>query len=112
MDLKDWKDGEHKYILYLVDVFSRFVMACFIKDKEQTTIAEAVLENWIKIFGRMQVILSDRGGEFQNEEIAKLCEYLDVKHVSTAAFSPNMNGCNERNHAVCDRMLEKMLFED
>ena len=112
LDLKDWKSGEYKYILYLVDVFSRFTMAKFIKNKEPSTIAEVIMDCWIKFFGRMDAILSDRGGEFLNEEISKLCEYLDVKHIATAAFSPNMNGCNERNHAICDRMLEKMLFED
>ena len=104
MDLKEWKDGELKHILYLVDVFSRFVVACYIKDKEPSTIVEAIIDNWIRFFGRMEAIMSDRGGEFQNEEVAKLCEYLDVKHLSTAAYSPNMNGINERNHAICDHI--------
>ena len=62
------------------------------------------MDNWIRFFGRMEAIMSDRGGEFQNEEVAKLCEYLDVKHLSTAAYSPNMNGINERNHAICDHI--------
>ena len=31
---------------------------------------------------------SDRGGEFVNEDITRLAEYLDVKLTNTAAHSP------------------------
>ena len=60
----------------------------------------------------MKILHSDRGGEFINQEITALAEYLDVRQTSTAAASPNQNGCNERNHAIVDRMIERMLFED
>ena len=52
------------------------------------------------------------GGEFINQELTTLAEYLDVRQTSTAANSPNQNGCNERKHAVVDRIIEKMLFAD
>ena len=71
-----------------------------------------MLEKWISIFGRMKILHSDRGAEFVNEERTILAEYLDVKQSLTAASSPNQNGCNERNHAIVDRMMEKMLFAD
>ena len=78
-----------RYILYLVDVFSRFTVGCFIKDKNPDTIVEAILANWVRFFGRMQVLLSDRGGEFLNEDMAKLCEYLDIRHVLLFRCSVN-----------------------
>ena len=44
--------------------------------------------------------------------MTRIAEYLDVRQTSTAAYSPNQNGTNERNHSIVDRMIEKMQFED
>ena len=41
-----------------------------------------------------------------------MAEYLGVKSTFTAAYSPNQNGVNERNHAICDRMMSKIMMED
>ena len=113
VDLKEFDESEtNRYILYLVDTFSRFTAGTFISNKMASTIGEAILYNWIKIFGRMDMLHSDRGREFVNDELTAICEYLDVKITATAGYSPNMNGCNERNHAVVDRMVEKIMFAD
>ena len=60
----------------------------------------------------MNTIHSDRGGEFNCQELADIAEYLGVRSTFTAAYSPNQNGLNERNHATCDRMMDKMLTEE
>ena len=60
----------------------------------------------------MDTLHSDRGGEFCCEELTNVAEYLGVKSSFTAADSPNQNGINERNHAICDKMLIKMLSQD
>ena len=62
LDLKVFGEGDMKYILYMVCNFSRFTMGCFIPKKEPKIIAEALLANWVKIFGRMDYIHTDRGG--------------------------------------------------
>lgn len=93
-------------------MFSRFLLAVFVPNKQAATIGEALLEKWVSIFGPPGTCHSDRGGEFLNEDLTQLCEYLNSKQTATAAYSPNQNGCNESNHAVVDRMLQKMLMAD
>ena len=110
LDLKEWEAGQYKYILYLVDVFSRFTIGVFIPNKEAVTVAEMILAKWISVFGIMNQCHNDRGSEFLNSEMFKLLDYLGVKHTATASYSPNMNGLNERNHAIVDRMMNKMLM--
>ena len=110
VDLKEWRDG--RYILYIIDMFTRFTFGDFIKDKKSVTVAECLLKKWISVFGKMDTLHSDRGGEFNSEELTRIAEYLDVKQTFTAAHSPNQNGTNERNHSIVDRMIEKMQFED
>ena len=78
MDLKQYEELNFKYILYLVDMFSRFMVAAFIADKKPSTVGAVILEKWVSVFGRMKTLHSDRGGEFLNEELADVADYLGV----------------------------------
>ena len=95
IDLKHYEDDGNKYILYMIDMFSRFVAALFIADKQPSSVGVAILEKWLSVFGRIEVIHSDRGGEFCCDELADIAEYLGVRSSFTAAYSPHQNGLNE-----------------
>ena len=100
------------YIIYLVDCFSRFKCAVFIPDKRSSTITEAIMVNWVKIFGPMRYLHVDRGREWMNGELQSFCHKFDIRLTATAAMTPNANGICERQHAVVDRMMDKMLTAD
>ena len=56
-----------------------------------------------------QSFFKDNGREFANTEFTNMCENLNVFMMNTAAESPWQNGLCERNHAVVDHCLEKIL---
>ena len=112
LDLKEYKSGNHKYILYAVDLFSRLTVGALIADKNPSTVGTVLLEKWVASMGLMSFIHSDRGGEFCCEELTEIAEYLGVRSTFTAAYSPNQNGTNERNHAIVDNMMAKMRMQD
>ena len=112
IDLKHYPDGKYCYILYLIDFFSRLTVGALIGDKNPSTVAQIILSKWIASMGRMDTLHSDRGGEFNCEELTAVAEYIGVKCTLTAAYSPHQNGLNERNHAICDGMITKMRMED
>ena len=56
--------------------------------------------------------LADNGGEFANEEYKDMCANLNIEVRNTAAHSPWQNGLCERNHAVVDECLQKILEEN
>ena len=91
---------------------TRLTVGVFIPNKLPETVGEEILSKWISVFCVMETLYSDRGGEFINKELTDLAEYLNVKQTATAAASPNQNGLNERNHAVVDRMMTKMMDAD
>ena len=62
--------------------------------------------------GAPNKFLADNGGEFSNKEYRDMCENLNVDVLCTAAESPWQNGICERNHAVVDRCLSKILEDD
>ena len=64
MDLKVWDHNNNIYILYLIDVFTRYTVAVVINRKLPDTIINAVMKAWVQYFGVMGEILTDNGGEF------------------------------------------------
>ena len=106
IDLKVWKD---KYILHMIDMFSRLTISCFIERKRPEDVVDKIMEKWIGYFGVMQSILNDNGGEFTGEEMKELKDILNVIDLTTGAESPWMNGLCEKNHHVVDTMLERLV---
>lgn len=106
MDLKKWRD---RYILHLIDMWSRFSVSVFIERKRPSEVIDKIMTCWIgAAFGVMEAIVSDNGGEFCSAEMREVCSILHVEKITTAAESPFQNGLCERNHAVVDNMLLKM----
>lgn len=112
MDLKEWKKGQI-YFLHLIDVATRLSKAIVIYSKEKKTIISGVVKLWIGTWlGCPQKFLTDFGGEFANQEFKDMCENLNIKIVNTAGYSPFSNGLCERNHALVDDMVRKIMAEE
>ena len=102
MDLKI-SSGTDKNILYIIDLFSNFVVADVITSKRPAHIAEKLLECW---YGRglpnIKTLLTDNGLEFVGTEMKELISYMNIKHICTVPRTPQMNGQCERIHSLVD----------
>ena len=107
MDLKKWDDRH--YILYFVDMFTRYTVGTVITDKKPETTVAKLFDNWIKYFTAPDMILTDNGGEFVNESMKETCSILNIYHATTAAYSPWQNGTCEKNHALNDCVITSLL---
>ena len=108
MDLKIKKGKQ--YILHMVDMFTRLSVSVFVRSKQPKEIINKVMKHWVAVWGIMDGVLFDNGGEFSNEEMQEVASILGVQIHTTPAESPWSNGLCERNHQVTDRMLE--ILED
>ena len=106
IDLKIWKD---KYILHMVDMWSRLTISCFIDRKKPKEVINMLMEKWIAYYGVMGAVLNDNGGEFTGEEIKEVKDILNVVDLTTGAESPWQNGLCEKNHQIVDTMLERLI---
>ncbi|KAI8519243.1 hypothetical protein Bbelb_025000 [Branchiostoma belcheri] len=110
MDLKNWGS---QYLLYFVDEFSRLTVAKRISRKHPKEVVDAFMELWLACgYGIPEQIMVDNGGAFTAEEIMEFTSRMNIKVNSTAGHSPFSNGVCERNHAVMDVMLEKLVYEN
>ena len=98
-----------KYVLHLIDMFSRYSAACARNTKAKEAITDAILKIWISYFGKPSKFLADNGGEFANETYTDMCTAFSIEIMKTSAESPWSNGLVERHNGVLKVSIEKTI---
>ena len=97
----------HRYILTIIDTFSRRAEAFAIRDKS----AETVL-NFLKVVTNMwgfpKKLLSDNGLEFKNCLMGNYCESKGIELKHGSPYNPETQGSIERLNQTITRKLKKM----
>jgi hypothetical protein len=107
----DLKHVNKHIVLHIIDLATRYSNAIVVLNKRKETIVEAILLNWINIFGVPDRILFDNGGEFNNQDMLDMGNNLNTEVTTTAAESPWSNGICERHNAVIGNMVKKIISE-
>lgn len=89
---------EFKYILTVIDRFSRWPEAFPIKDITADVIAETFYSNWICRFGAPKIVTTDQGSQFESAVFRALCKLLGIQKNRTTSYHPASNGLIERWH--------------
>ena len=82
-DLADMRNystynGGIKYILFVIDVYSRFLWTIPIKDKKAETIARAIVELFYDTSRVPGFLVTDSGGEFKGRAVQELFKTFNV----------------------------------
>ena len=108
----DLKEFGTKYVLWMIDSFSRFMVGKLLSNKKADTVIQAIMDNWCMSLGfPTQGFYADNGGEFSNLKLDELTSKLGLTVKFGPAYSPWSNGINERNHASAEQTIKKLLEE-
>ena len=86
----------YRYVLSVMDVFSRYLWLKPLTSKESSEVARALLNIYIE-HGPPTIIQHDRGGEFRRS-VSKLMQKLSVRVIMSAPYHPETQGKVERSH--------------
>ena len=89
---------DFRYLLTIVDRFTRWPEAFPLKDVSAISCGKALLRGWISRFGVPDELTTDRGAQFSGQLWTDLMKSLGIKHSSTTAYHPQSNGLVERMH--------------
>ena len=85
----DLKDFGSKYILWMVDSFTRFIKVNFIGNKKADIVISAIMDTWCMSVGFPTTgFFVDNGGEFVNIKLDELMRKLSLTVKFGPAFSP------------------------
>lgn len=104
-------ENNNAYAVTIQCELTKYVVIAPVPNKEALTVAKAIVENFILVFGPMKEIRTDMGTEYRNEVLEKLSNILNISHkFSTAYHHESIGGC-ERNHRVLNEYLTSYINE-
>lgn len=103
---KNWR-----YIMTVVDIFSRKVFLNKLKLKEAINTATAFEEITNKLNVTPKYLLSDNGTEWLGE-FSQMCEEKDIKQNFTRSYSPEANGVVERMNKEIRKIIKAFFIRN
>ena len=94
----------YRYVLSVMDVFSRFVWLRPLSVKSSKNIADELRILYLE-HGPPRVIQCDQGGEFKGA-VKELCRQLEIKIICSPPYHPQSQGKVERSHRALRSKME------
>ena len=99
------------FIHVIMDAFSHFVVTVPIKSNNAKTAIKTLLHHWIINFGPPIYLVTDRGSEYVNKEMAQLRTLMGIRHSPRTAYSPWTNGLVEVQNRNLGTHLRMFLHD-
>ncbi|BHF74590.1 hypothetical protein SprV_0501767600 [Sparganum proliferum] len=101
--------GGNRFILVMVDCFTKMAEAVPLPDASALTVARAIFNGWICRWGVPDQPHSDRGSSFESSVVHQLCKVLKIKKTRTTAYHPQGNGQVERTNRTLINLLRAFV---
>ena len=101
---------EYKYIVVIIDTFTRFVKTYPMKTVTAEECVECLLSH-MGTFGVPNEILTDNGSQYVNKHLFDLFNLLRTQHITITPYSSEQNGIVERANKEVLRHLKNILYD-
>ena len=100
-----------RYVLTVEDGFTRHANAYTLPNKQASTVARVLIDEYCSDYGFPESIHSDNGKEFVNEIWEQLCDRLGIRKTTTPTYNPQSN-IVERWHRTINMMMKTFMDRD
>lgn len=102
----------NKYLLVVMDYFTKWPEVMPIPNQETETVAEALVENVFSRFGLPMELHSDQGRNFESELFGTVMSIMGINKTRTTALHPQSDGLVERFKKTILDYLSKFIDEN
>ncbi|GJX85124.1 retrovirus-related pol polyprotein from transposon TNT 1-94 [Tanacetum coccineum] len=101
-----------KYILVIVDDYSRFTWVKFLRSKDETpeVVIKFLKQIQVGLNKTVRYIRTDNGTEFVNKDLTEYYERVGIFHQKTVPRTPQQNGVVERRNRTLVEAARTMLI--
>jgi hypothetical protein len=101
-----------KYVLVIVDDFSRFTWVKFLRSKDETPeiIIKLIKQLQVRLNKTVRFIRTDNGTEFVNKHLNQFYESIGISHQKSIPRTPQQNGVVERRNRTLVEAARTMLI--
>ncbi|GBL72304.1 hypothetical protein AVEN_115259-1 [Araneus ventricosus] len=86
----------NRYVLVLMDYFTKWPEAISISRQKATTVAEDLVRSWISCYGVPMILHLDQGTNFNSALFTELYKLLGILKTRTITLHPETDGMVER----------------
>jgi transposase InsO family protein len=108
--LPETNNGD-RYLLTVIDHFTRWPIAIPIPNRKVGTIADALHRHVFMVHSCPKIMHSDREASFTSKILTKVCERLGIRKIHTTGWQPSANGIIERFHRYLGAALTMFVDE-
>ena len=101
-------DGAKRYVLTVVEQYSRFVWLFDIPDKRPISMLDKIFDHIFMIFGSPNNLITDRGMDFVSGYSEGILKQLGINHTQTSPYHAQANGLAERSHQEVLQIMQKV----
>ena len=95
----------NKYILVVIDLFSRFAKIYPTPSKNTNIVIKHLAETF-DVFGYPETLISDCALEFKSDALKNFANFHGVKKTEVLPYSPHSNGIVERTNGRLNKLLK------
>ena len=99
----------NKYVLMIVDQFTRWVEMVPLPSQNAEMVAGAFFEHYVVRFGAPFMIHTDQGRNFESDLFQAFCSLLEITKTRTTPYRPSSNGQVERYNQLVLNFLRCYL---
>ena len=102
---------DNRWVLDMTDAYTRYVTLVPLPDKQAFTVANAIFEKYVMVFGPPTNVHTDNGKEFSNQVCDELYKMIKARSHTGCAYHPQAQGVVERNHRTINEYLRIFVDE-
>ena len=98
--------SDNRYILNVVDHFTKHAKAYALQDQEAATVARVFLNECVARYGVPYILHTNQGTNFESNLFNELCKMLGISKTRTSLYHPQCNGQVElMNRTIIDLLV-------
>jgi hypothetical protein len=90
----------YKFILVIVDSFSKFTLAIPLRNSTASFVCRAIEENWLLVYGHPKRLICDNGVQFRGNEFRNLMASYGIRISFTANYHAQANPTERANKTL------------